>query len=343
MTESSPPSLWRPAVVALPFSLSCILSSVACYPPPDTGAVSDSGAGGDTAPPEPLPYRAEEICNVGAAVCARLDDGRVACWGDLEPMILDIHATRLRCGSRVFVEDASGQIGCYDWFSGEPETESMYCPDPDDLPFVDLWANVAWGVGGAGIKQDGYVANWPKTYPFSDTIESYQAQSVGFTGVCIMLVDMDGVIHSLYTGENCEGHPKLDKEYDGAYGLETPPDGDGWRSVSGGRYHACALDNDGRATCWGWVDAEDMAAVEELRFAQLDSSTYSTCGVTVEGRIACWSFHEKFLPTDIPTSSGWQQVGVFTGGACALDNDGQVTCFGDTSHMWSSLQDALHL
>jgi alpha-tubulin suppressor-like RCC1 family protein len=76
------------------------------------------------------------------------------------------------------------------------------------------------------------------------------------------------------------------------------------RSLAVGRRHACVLDGDGRARCWGWnVDGESgsgtsglqasMIAVpapveSDARFAMLSAGLDFTCGVTTGGGVECW-------------------------------------------------------
>ncbi|MDZ7779468.1 MAG: hypothetical protein U5R14_05930 [Gemmatimonadota bacterium] len=74
----------------------------------------------------------------------------------------------------------------------------------------------------------------------------------------------------------------------------------GARAVSSGLFHACALDADGIARCWGANEAgqlgdgsrSDRASPvrvdTEFRFSTLAAGVAHTCGLTSEGRAACW-------------------------------------------------------
>ena len=306
--------------------------------------------GGDEVPqPGPQPYVAEEICVAGHHACARLDDGAVACWGEMEsyyapPFVLDVDATKLRCASRVCVELSDGSIDCYDW-DGQLEEDESYAPDPTTLPFSDWWLNRTHPIGGCGIDAGAHAVCWPSGLGarFQDTASAYTARHVGFTQACWMLTDTDGYIHSIWDGEGCSR--STDPYYPtDTYGLETPPEGDDWQRVEAGYYHACALDSEGQATCWG-LSANAIEPPADLRFTELSSSLWTTCGVTTEGTIGCWGdLDDKYMPYDIPNTSGWVHLSFYWNRGCAIDEAGQVHCFGDWDHdWWYTLDDALAL
>ena len=292
---------------------------------------------------------AVEICVVGHNACARLHDGAVACWGEMPywgapPFVLDVGATRMRCASRVCVEVADGSIDCYDW-EGRLEEDENYAPDPETLPFSDWWLNRYHQLGGCGIGADARTICWPDTLAeeFQETASNYTARHIGFTSACWMLTDTDGHVHSIWEGEGCSRStdPYYPTE---TYGLETPPEGDDWQRVEGGDYHACALDSEGKSTCWG-LGANRAEPPDDLRFTELTSSVYTTCGVTIEGTIGCWGDSDaKYMPADIPTTSGWAHVATDWNRGCAIDVVGQVHCFGDWDYdWWTTYEEALAL
>jgi alpha-tubulin suppressor-like RCC1 family protein len=90
-----------------------------------------------------------------------------------------------------------------------------------------------------------------------------------------------------------------------------------WASVSVGSDHACAVDVDGRAYCWGYNHAaqlgarteehcgivgesghrscypvpsetEPRAVVGSIRFASVSAGRYATCGISRQQRLFCW-------------------------------------------------------
>ena len=293
----------------------------------DGGTTTDTDGGGTTE----IPYVAEEICVVGDMACARLDTGDVACWGG-DRLLLDVDAVRLRCGSAVCFEDPSGAISCVDR-DGVLTTD--YRAPPDEIqPMTDWWLDEG-NPGGCGVQADSTAVCWPEAYASFDTVQGRLARHIDFTVQCTILIDTDGQIHSLYLGENCQHSDPADF----LWGLESPPKGNDWQTVTGGDYHACALDSEGRAACWGGSE-DHLQPGEDVRFVQMDSGERANCGVTTEGTIDCREWPDEFLPSDIPTSDNWVQVEISTARACALDDEGQVTCFGDWSSS-STIEDAL--
>lgn len=122
-------------------------------------------------------------------------------------------------------------------------------------------------------------------------------------------------------------------------------------SVAAGGNHACALDQNGRALCWG---ADDMGQLgdgggEQPRtapayvagattFASLDAGHRSTCGTTGAGEAWCWgalvmqSFGAAPRPLGtVPTRQdgaagrAWVEFGTL----CRLDAAGTARCTGD--------------
>ena len=313
------------------------LALVGCRPNPVDSPALDSGPA-DTSEPEVIPYVAEEICVIGDGACARLDDGGVACWEPYDTFVLDISAVRMSCFGGVCVETSSGAISCHDWY-GDPQPDNLSTPPADFLPLSDWWLS-RHGVAGCGVKDTSQGLCWPESLGYTERMVGIQVRHIGFTLPCLMATDTNGRIHSLYRGgEFCAGYPQ-DPYYNvGTFGLETPPEGNDWQSVSGGDYHACALDGEGKVTCWG-LCADELQPDPDLRFSQLDSAAYATCGVTTDGHIECWGCIDKYIPYDVPTTAGWVQVAMSEGRACALDLDGQVHCFGNWDETYT-LNDAL--
>jgi len=76
-------------------------------------------------------------------------------------------------------------------------------------------------------------------------------------------------------------------------------------SFAFGETHACALDHEGRAHCWGANDylqlgrttAEawsDIGEVEgDLRFTQLVSGAEHVCGLATDGKVHCWGHNDR--------------------------------------------------
>ena len=138
-------------------------------------------------------------------------------------------------------------------------------------------------------------------------------------------------------------------------------------SLSVGLRHACVLDRDGYASCWGWnVDGEAGAGAAGLdlpivpspsrvagehRFDALSAGASFTCGVDVEGGVWCWGSNADGVlgesapercgdvepvpcstrPVRIPLPGRAAQVSSGSGHACALAHSGRIYCWGTNS------------
>jgi alpha-tubulin suppressor-like RCC1 family protein len=145
--------------------------------------------------------------------------------------------------------------------------------------------------------------------------------------------------------------------------VPVPHDGE-VRAITVGRRHACTLDAEGRARCWGFnvdgetgtgsggVDAPLIATptpvATEERFAMLSAGMGFTCGITIDGAMLCWGSNIDGIlgaeapdrcgdvtpipcatrPVRIPMPDRATQVSSGTGHACAVTVVGAVYCWG---------------
>jgi alpha-tubulin suppressor-like RCC1 family protein/uncharacterized protein YjdB len=121
--------------------------------------------------------------------------------------------------------------------------------------------------------------------------------------------------------------------------------------VSAGRSHACALDQAGRAFCWGnneqgqlgigaLTDRVTPVAVSGGHtFIAIASGDFHTCGITPEGRAHCWGNNQSGQLGDgslvrrltpVAVSGGLTFVSISTGSSntCALTASNQAYCWG---------------
>lgn len=122
--------------------------------------------------------------------------------------------------------------------------------------------------------------------------------------------------------------------------------GVGWKSLSVGNQHACALHTDGSAACWGmdrttspWENVAKPVAVD----ANKDWTTISVgrvrCGLRDGGHLFCWGQGRygdlglgdvtvQATPAQVGTDT-WRDVRVGHYNACAIRTDGALFCWGD--------------
>lgn len=126
----------------------------------------------------------------------------------------------------------------------------------------------------------------------------------------------------------------------------------GATAVATTRYHVCALVGGGAAKCWGsgslgelgnggFSDSRTPVDVLGLSGATaIAAGNISTCVIVSNGEVQCWGYgkdgglgNESFdenrpVPTQVIGVSGATQIGVGSGFACALVEEG-VKCWGD--------------
>jgi hypothetical protein len=106
---------------------------------------------------------------------------------------------------------------------------------------------------------------------------------------------------------------------------DPPPALDDPRVISVGGRHACALDENGRVSCWGAM-LDGGEALGEGVFRDVSVGGEYTCAVRADGTLTCWG--------DAPYPQGQKPDGTFlrvvtkdTFG-CALRVDGTLACWG---------------
>ncbi|MFC1642634.1 RCC1 domain-containing protein [Myxococcota bacterium] len=123
------------------------------------------------------------------------------------------------------------------------------------------------------------------------------------------------------------------------------------RSFSMGMQHACALDHDGRVTCWGDASRGQMgpeapvAAFVQQKLGglpplvEIDSALAYSCGRTAAGEVWCWGENEhaqlgtpepSSTPRRVPGVRGAVALALTAGKACARLTSGRWSCWGDS-------------
>lgn len=132
------------------------------------------------------------------------------------------------------------------------------------------------------------------------------------------------------------------------YGIGLGP---AWTQVTTGSQHACGLDDDGAAWCWGsnesgqlgTGDTEGAAAPRPvtggIRFATIEAAEFHTCGLDDAGAAWCWGRNGfgqlgDGTSTDrdepVPVSGGHTFTALSVGGfhVCGLTSAGAAFCWG---------------
>ncbi|MEU8664015.1 RCC1 domain-containing protein [Actinoplanes philippinensis] len=129
--------------------------------------------------------------------------------------------------------------------------------------------------------------------------------------------------------------------------------------IDAGRTHACALDDDGRAYCWGSGDSGELgngdttdrsipvlvrAPAAGVSFTRITGGDAHTCGLGSDAGAYCWgtnSYHQlgngdaldRSTPVAVNAPAGVEFTQIAAGGAhtCGLSSEGRAYCWGSSS------------
>ena len=130
-----------------------------------------------------------------------------------------------------------------------------------------------------------------------------------------------------------------------------------WPSISAGISHTCALDDAGRAYCWGsdgvgqlgdgpsgdgTSRAQPAPVVSQVQFAMISAHGATTCGITTSGRVYCWGDNtfgqlgigDATIPhvsSPEPVAADVRLTSISVGPihVCAIATTGAAFCWGD--------------
>lgn len=140
--------------------------------------------------------------------------------------------------------------------------------------------------------------------------------------------------------------------------------GVGWRALSAGNYHTCAITTTGAAWCWGpnyygELGTGDLAARTEpapvatsRTFVQLSAGSAHTCGVTSASEVLCWGYNrlgqlgdgsvmDRTSPVPLVGAPALASVAAGQNHTCGLTQAGRAYCWGGNSYGQLGLGDTL--
>lgn len=126
--------------------------------------------------------------------------------------------------------------------------------------------------------------------------------------------------------------------------------------VAAGAQHACGLDSQGKAYCWGRgrqgqlgdggssERAVPVSVRGDQRFSQLSAGDYHTCGITATGVPYCWGAEGRDIaagqlgtgsvsdgsrePVRVSGSARFTAISAGLAHTCAMDDNGRAYCWG---------------
>ena len=96
--------------------------------------------------------------------------------------------------------------------------------------------------------------------------------------------------------------------------------------IAAGKWHACGLQADGTALCWGRnIGGSLKIPGGNLTLSQISAGLNFTCGLRIDGAIACWGRNNRGQAS--PPEGSFDEIAAGLNHACAL-NDGALICWG---------------
>ena len=106
------------------------------------------------------------------------------------------------------------------------------------------------------------------------------------------------------------------------WGVTDTPNGS-FVQVAVSFYFACALRQDNTVACWG-----KHSEPPRDHFSAIDGGQSMLCGLSVEGKITCWGCDERDDMCDTVPRGSYRMISVGGTHACAQDRKGKVICWG---------------
>jgi len=261
----------------------------------------------------------------GGHSCAIVADGRVACWGGINGVV-------------------------------------MYGPRAVTVPtLAGVTALTARGAHSCAVVTGGRVACWGYNYSgqLGDGTTKDRATPVAVTGVTDA-TDVDaGSTHTcaLVSGGRvqCWGLNEYGQLGDGTTTNRTTPVSvqglTGATALTSGDYHTCVLDSGGSIACWGQNEFGQLGdrtttnRTSPVPVTGVSGATavaaggYQTCAILRDGGVQCWGMDEsvnsadgevinRVTPVTVQGVTGANFLAVGGRHACAVVDVGRVRCWG---------------
>ena len=298
----------------------------------------------------------QDVSLGSTGACAVAIDGSVACWGasdgswyGLEPVpegpFLDVEVSSsddYACGIKL---DRS--IECWSSYSSvDPEVLS-------DMPEGEFHKLALQGGRACALDGDGMAGCWGAggSYGILSNVPSTAFVSISLSELRACGLRPDGQLECW--GRDVEATEGLWAGVSGSYNelcfLErsgsvqcnrteelhlTPAPSGTFSAVDVGLFGGCVKDSDGYLQCWGPLGVEDMPQVEKP-LEKWELSDDCLVGLVASGHSDAGTvFHHGSCPSYgiAPTGSNYVEIAAGEYHGCALDEQGQIDCWGATSY-----------
>lgn len=275
--------------------------------------------------------------------CGITTDQRVACWGSTYSSTEFLLGTAATARSAVPVPIDSNlqftQVGLGWSHSCALSTAGLvYC----------------WGLGVNGLLGTGTRVPSPAPVPVATALRFVQI-AVGGAHSCALTASGEAWCWGFNRWGPLGYGDVPPNSYD--LGVDRPTRVAGtqqWRAIAAGTDHSCALDDRGRAWCWGLNSALQLghgrldshsgvpvAVQEDRAFSQIIAGSVNSCGRMTSGEVWCWgSNYFGALGNGRQVNGGEPRPVQLRGGpyasitqggshACGIDTSGVTWCWGD--------------
>lgn len=104
----------------------------------------------------------------------------------------------------------------------------------------------------------------------------------------------------------------------------------GFRKISVSQRNACGInDIDQTITCWGWNENGQSQPPAGAKFLEVSTGPKFSCGILLDSTLKCWGLADAGRTT--PPKGKFKAITVGVDHACALDNHGQPSCWGEST------------
>jgi len=108
--------------------------------------------------------------------------------------------------------------------------------------------------------------------------------------------------------------------------------GQGYKAVTVGDNHSCALHESGKIECWG-IRNSRITIAPEGTFTQLDAGRRHTCAIDTEGAVHCWGNRGiwkrgEYNSRHASPEARFTQVSSGANYVCGVKEDGYIACWG---------------
>ena len=273
--------------------------------------------------------------------CALADDGRAWCWGTRADWSRGrrVAATPVAGVVRFVSFTTIRHAGC-----GLGSDSLAYCIGENE-----------YGVLGDDSPANGADGVYYRTR-LGPVAGGRRFRSVSAGGQAACGIALDGQLWCWGSNEHGvfgNGAPVAVYDSRTGFGGNVPvASGSGARlvSVSVGWDHACGLDDEGTAWCWGRNAAGQLGdgtrearfvprpADGDHRYRQISAGFRTTCAITQDGAALCWGDNNgaigdgttgtRLVPTPVTGGVRWRMIATWRGVTCAVAEDDAAWCWG---------------